>query len=84
MGEDGKPAPVLVGPGVVCFAPAVSGISTFPRWEFIEPEARSFKALQDQVDDITSKTRSDAWRAPARAQVNRLFAKEKPPVGAWC
>jgi hypothetical protein len=52
IGPDGQILRIKVGPGVVLFAPPVTGISTFPEWKFIEPGAHSIDALQKQIEKI--------------------------------
>jgi hypothetical protein len=84
VGEDGKPAPVPVGPHAVLYAP--DGGS----WAFIEPSAESLNFLREHIKDTTKELR-ELGRQPLTAQTGNLtvvttaFAAQKAnaAIQAW-
>ncbi|WP_246704396.1 DUF4055 domain-containing protein [Rhizobium sp. P32RR-XVIII] len=89
VGEDGKPAPVPVGPKSVLYAPP-NGDGQHGEWKFIEPSAESLRFLAEDVKQTEQQLR-ELGRQPLTAQTGNLtvvttaFAAQKgnSAIQAW-
>lgn len=61
--DNGKPAPVPVGPRAVLYAPPSGDSGQHGEWAFIEPTAESLKFLADSID-ATEKQLRELGRQP--------------------
>jgi hypothetical protein len=90
IGENGKPAPVAVGPASVLFAPPNLNGSSTGSWSFIEPSATSLRFLADDIKE-TGQALRELGRQPLTAQSGNLtvvttaFAAQKgnAAIQAW-
>ena len=89
LGSDGSPAPIVVGPRSVLFAP-MNGDGKSGSWSFIEPQGQSLKFLAEDITRIEEQLR-ELGRQPLTAQTGNLtvvttaFAASKANsvISAW-
>ncbi|MFD1749811.1 DUF4055 domain-containing protein [Salipiger marinus] len=90
MGDNGKPAPVAVGPASVLWAPANPNGGSAGSWAFVEPSATSLRFLADDIKE-TGQALRELGRQPLTAQSGNLtvvttaFAAQKgnAAIQAW-
>lgn len=89
-GPDGKPVPIMAGPGKTVYAPPGKDGNSGGSWTFIEPSATSLTFLASDIKDTQQQLR-ELGRQPLTAQSGQLTvittavaaSKSRSAVASW-